>query len=305
MYWSDLQEIDPTADYEVRLSIYSAHPDATGTRYLGVYVYDANQTLLSVTLFDANARNWGTATSNPYFWTGDVYGDNWRDMVAYLIGCNTADGDILAGKNVSRHFKLPTNAKYVRVRFLNYYNSGVTVRNDFFSPSLVRTQLANTDLEYEYDKAGRLTSAQHWAASGVVTTTYKYDLAGNRIEETCGGVTIPYQHDIGNYLLWRGNAYNTYGWGTYGQLVSKVRDSVGYNYNYDDRRLLKEVKVAGQVVGTYTYDAAGRRVKAIEGDVSTVTLYQGNDVIYEIRGLGIAVIDQIHSTEWEVCGQAH
>jgi len=135
--------------------------------------------------------------------------------------------DILAGKNVSRHFKLPTNAKYVRVRFLNYYNSGVTVRNDFFSPSLVRTQLANTDLEYEYDKVGRLTSAQHWAASGVVTTTYKYDLAGNRIEETCGGVTIPYQHDIGNYLLWRGNAYNTYGWGTYGQLVSKVRDSVG------------------------------------------------------------------------------
>jgi hypothetical protein len=59
--------------------------------------------------------------------------------------------------------------------------------------------------------------------------------------------TLP--DDIGNYLLWRGNAYNTYGRGTYGQLVSKVRDSVGYEYNYDDRRLLKEVKVAGQVVG--------------------------------------------------------
>lgn len=42
------------------------------------------------------------------------------------------------------------------------------------------------------------------------------------------------------------------------------------------------------MVGTYTYDAVGRWVKAIEGDVSTVTLYLGNDVIYEIRGLGTA-----------------
>ena len=46
--------------------------------------------------------------------------------------------------------------------------------------------------------------------------------------------------------------------------------------------------MSAKVVGTYTYDAAGRRVKTIEGDVSTVTLYLGNDVIYEIRGLGTA-----------------
>ena len=287
MYWSDMQEVDPTADYEVRLSIYSAHVDATGTRYFGVYVYDANQVLLSVTPFDVSTRTWGAATNNPYFWNGDVYGGNWRDMVAYLVGCNTSADDIPAGKNVSTHFKLPANAKFVRVRFLNYYNSGVTVSNDFFSPSLVKTQLANTDLEYEYDKVGRLTSAQHWTASGVVATAYEYDLAGNRVEETVGGGTpIDYVYSSGNYLVSRGGASNTYGWGNYGQLVSKVRDSVNYSYTYDDRRLLNEVKVGLSSAGTYIYDAAGRRVKSTEGTVSTVTLYLGNDVIYEINGVG-------------------
>lgn len=169
MYWSDIIEIDPTNNYEVKLSIYSAHPDDRGTRYFGFYAYDADMNQLNVLPFYFT-RQWESPTDNPYFWNGDLYGGNWRDITAYIIGCNTSESAISNGVNHDRSFKLPSNAKYIRLRFLNYGNGGRPVRNDFYNPSLVKTQLA-TDLEYEYDKAGRLTSAQHLASSGVVTTT--------------------------------------------------------------------------------------------------------------------------------------
>jgi len=134
---SDFIEIDPTCTYEVRLSIYSNHPDDTGWRYFGIFAYDGNKTRIAVTPFIVSTRSWGSPTSNPYFWYGDVYGGQWRDMVGYVLGCNTTADEVPQGRNVDRHFRLPPNAKYITVRFLNYYNGGVTVRNDFYSPQVI------------------------------------------------------------------------------------------------------------------------------------------------------------------------
>ncbi len=86
------------------------------------------------------------------------------------------------------------------------------------------------------DDAYRLTSH-----SGSRSETYTYDLLGNRTS----------QHDIEG--AWQYNDLN---------------ELLGYaevSYEYDDNGNLTHVKVADQVVWTYTYDAANRMVHAEDG----------------------------------------
>lgn len=134
--YSDYVEIDPTATYEVSLSIFSDHVDSRGTRRFGVAAYDENQNQLALIPFNISNRTFETETSTAYFWSGAVYGGQWRDMTAYVLGCNVTAGEVQPGKNVTYHFKLPPNAKYIRIFFANANNSGVSVRNDFYSPSI-------------------------------------------------------------------------------------------------------------------------------------------------------------------------
>jgi len=136
MVFSDYAQIDPTQIYKVTLSIYS-DDGTTGTRYFGMYAYDADKTRLDVTPFVVSSRSWGTAGWNAYFWSGDVPAGTWRDMVAYILPATIEDKDIPDGQNVIQHFKVPANTKYVRIRYLNYYNDGTSVTNYFYSPSLV------------------------------------------------------------------------------------------------------------------------------------------------------------------------
>jgi hypothetical protein len=136
---SEYIEIDPTVTYRVQLSIYSDHGADTGTRYFGMYAYDDDKTMIAVRPFSVVDRSFGAFESNPYFWSGDVYGGNWRDMTAYILGCNVAKDGVPVGDNVLKHFQLPPNAKYVRIHFLSYYNGGTDVVNHFYSPSIIET----------------------------------------------------------------------------------------------------------------------------------------------------------------------
>ncbi|MEA4883918.1 MAG: RHS repeat-associated core domain-containing protein [Clostridia bacterium] len=85
----------------------------------------------------------------------------------------------------------------------------------------------------------------------------------------------------GNYLRTRGAA--TYAWGPYGQLISKTDVAATINYEYSAQRLMNAAKVGGATAANYQYDALGRRVKAVEGETTVVTLHSGNDIVYEVR----------------------
>ena len=39
----------------------------------------------------------------------------------------------------------------------------------------------------------------------------------------------------------------------------------------------------GSPVAQFFYDPYGRRVKTVEGDTTTITLYSGNDIVYEVK----------------------
>jgi YD repeat-containing protein len=140
---------------------------------------------------------------------------------------------------------------------------------------------------YGYDGVDRLTLAQVHMPTGIETVQYVYDALGNRIKEawTDSRGAIDYEYLPGNYLVQRGST--SYSWGTYGQLILKddQPNVLGgeTNYDYNARRLMTQVRVNGSPVSQYFYDAYGQRVKVVEGDTTTITLYSGNDIVYEVR----------------------
>ncbi|HHV53887.1 MAG TPA: hypothetical protein GXX55_00300 [Firmicutes bacterium] len=123
--------------------------------------------------------------------------------------------------------------------------------------------------------------------TGIETVQYVYDALENRIKEawTDARGVINYGYRPGNYLVQRGST--SYSWGTYGQLILKddQPNAPGgeTNYDYSARRLMTQVRVDGSPVAQFFYDPYGRRVKTVEGDTTTITLYSGNDIVYEIK----------------------
>lgn len=132
-------DIDPTMSYKVTLSILGDSTNSDiGTRYFGFYAYDAEDNVLSVIPWVVSTKTFSTVTNNPYFWHGDISAGTWRDMTAYIVGCNTNANEIPEPKNITNCFKLPPNAVKLAIRFLNYYNAGTTITNWFFSPQVIR-----------------------------------------------------------------------------------------------------------------------------------------------------------------------
>lgn len=68
--------------------------------------------------------------------------------------------------------------------------------------------------------------------------------------------------------------------------VTKISDSLAWKateFNYSAARFLQSINVNGIEQASYAYDALGRRIKVLEGSVETITLYAGNDIIYEVK----------------------
>lgn len=75
----------------------------------------------------------------------------------------------------------------------------------------------------------------------------------------------------------------TYALSQYGRSISKAEGAVTTEYGRSAQRLMNEVKVGGATAANYEYDALGRRIRATDGQTTTVTLHSGNDIVYEIR----------------------
>jgi len=137
-------------------------------------------------------------------------------------------------------------------------------------------------LAYNYDGVNRLITADIPATAGVSEQTFTYDNAGNRVTDIQG------QYLYTKYDLDTSPSYNNYTWGSYQQLESKTNrlNSILTKYEYTSDRLLGSIKEGGITKATYTYDALGRRLKTVEGNTTTITLYAGNDIVYEVKKEG-------------------
>lgn len=129
---SDLIEIDPTQAYKVTLSVWASV--STGVRYFGFTAFDKNGAEVPVDHFDS-AGNFAGHATNPYFWYGSTSG--WTELEGYIMPSSTWQENIPKGKNVFSNFRFPASTKYIRLRYLNYYNNGVQSTAQFYSPSIV------------------------------------------------------------------------------------------------------------------------------------------------------------------------
>lgn len=131
--------------------------------------------------------------------------------------------------------------------------------------------------DYTYDDAYRLTD---FDINGTThDRTFTYDRNGNR--QTRGDSTYLYGWEDGedsglNYLK---SAHSTnYKYDLTGNMTKMGSDSFYYDY----RKLC--TSVSGTNARTYAYDAAGRRVKAVQGANTYYYIYDGNRIIAEYTG---------------------
>ncbi len=179
MLQSNYIEVDPTASYEINLSVLCNF--TTGSRFFGMYAYDTTQTLITSLPFTVSSRALGAASNNIYFWSGAGYPGGssgvWRDMTAYIVGCNTTVDEIPEGKNVTTHVKLLPNTRYIRIRYLNWANAGISSTAHFYSPSVAQVGATTINgnlivtgtLNANRIVANSITAAQILA--GTITTT--------------------------------------------------------------------------------------------------------------------------------------
>lgn len=151
---SNTFEVDPTCTYKVTLSV--RVPSTVGYRYFGMYCYDRDNTLIAVTPINVLTKNEETATTNPYFWSQSGSIPNWRDMEAYILGCNVSAYSIPETKNVSRCFRLPRNAHHCRIRYLNYPNNAAETDAYWWSPSVVQADAG--EIQGERIRTGKITA---------------------------------------------------------------------------------------------------------------------------------------------------
>ena len=146
---------------------------------------------------------------------------------------------------------------------------------------------------YTYDKSGQLVGTNSGTNDGVpATTSYAYDLAGNRNERT----TVS-----GNRVTFDGT--NTYTYDPVGELVRRDEPSGSYtSYTYDgfgrltgvDYRSASGVQQPGSE--TYVYDALGRRVATIGTTTATtsMTAYDGSTPYADFNISGYLTTRYLH-----------
>ena len=130
------------------------------------------------------------------------------------------------------------------------------------------TTLSGTPVfTYLYDANGNRT--QQVAPGG--TTTYSYSPTTDRIAQATGAAAKHYAHDAFGNRIWAGpTAYA-------GQS----------SHLYDQGNRLVDVRdpVTQAVLGQYTYDAAGRRVRKLAGGVTTLYFYDAAGHLVESQSL--------------------
>lgn len=125
-------DIDHTKIYEVNFTIYRVRGGTNGYRYFGMHANNNG----AVNYVSPSTRAVGGATSNFYFWYGDIADGQYRQMRGYIIGSEVAPASIPESLNVASCCLLNPSTKQVRLRALNYYNNGVTTVDRWLNMSV-------------------------------------------------------------------------------------------------------------------------------------------------------------------------
>ena len=121
--------IDPYKTYKFSIWIKSDNSDA-GTRYFGFYPYTSGGTRANAYYPD------GTPSTNVYFWHGDIPANTWKKVTGYIFPADTPDGWSKPNEATNKSYRMDPATRYVKLRFLNFYNDGTYTTNWFALPSI-------------------------------------------------------------------------------------------------------------------------------------------------------------------------
>jgi RHS repeat-associated protein len=140
---------------------------------------------------------------------------------------------------------------------------------------------------YTYDWLNRVsTSAGPWG-----TLAYNYDGAGNIASITQNSVKTTYGY--GNYNRLSSVGSVTLGYDGNGNMNQKVNGTNTWVYSYDYENRLTSVTKNNVILQTNTYSSDGQRVKKVEGQVTTVYVYEGANSIFQ-KNVGSGMVDKYY-----------
>jgi RHS repeat-associated protein len=181
-----------------------------------------------------------------------------------------------------------------KLKVLTNKNGGTTISQYTYNYYLDGNQQSKSDssgtTSYIYDGLGRLTNVSE---PGSIITAYQYDDSNNRdYMSVAGGTdsyTTTYSYDLNNRLTSEckttsNSAITTdYSYDANGNQIVKGTET----YKYDGFNQL--IRVDNGVICSYTYDGNGLRTSKTIGDVTTVQIWDGGQVVYETDDDGVLI----------------
>lgn len=117
-----------------------------------------------------------------------------------------------------------------------------------------REGIEDSVYEYSYNKSGSLVNVK---IDGNTKEQYEYDIFGNRVESYVRGKNVKYSYNRLN------------------QLISTEEDGKIYEFAYDRRGNLSEVKSGNDVIGVYEFNELNMITNITMADISNVYEYNG------------------------------
>ena len=165
----------------------------------------------------------------------------------------------------------------------------ITFTYDNANRMTLQTESTGLNIGYTYTDADEIQSITYKTPTGTVihSGTYTYDAAGHRTSVTgdlatfvqaSGTDVTDAAYNANNQLMtWNGKSFG------YDKNGSMTNDGTN-TYTWDARGQL--VGIAGATPGTFQYDTQRRRLAKTIGGTTTAYLYDGENFVQELAGLG-------------------
>lgn len=218
--YSDFYEVDANKSYKLGLTINK--PAATGQIYFGITCYNASKQAVGVYTGTSTTLN----TNFYYYNTSAVIG-GWLNLEGYLMASNIDRAKLPVGKNVSICAVMHPTTKYVRIRFLNYYNNGTSSTMYFAHPfitdaensqGLIETRVSTA--EQKLTATSLITTITTGINGGTKFTTTKFTMDNTGLTIKGGGIKI--QNNAGANVLYGDTSGNLVFGGTLSQVSTST-----------------------------------------------------------------------------------
>lgn len=212
-----------------------------------------------------------------------------RTLVQDSFGGVTSSIYDAANRLMSRRFTDGTTSLRIDLTYTNRDQTATETRySDLSGTTLVGSS------EYTYAPAGDLTNLQHKNGNGTLLAnyTYTYDLAHRVLSETLNGSTTSYQYDVTNQLTQDGTTTYTYDLNGNRTMAgyqtgtgNRVTNDGVYTYTYDAAgNLTKKSKGSSLETWEYGYDQRNQMTWAEKRASDGGTLQMRADYKYDVNG---------------------